>query len=101
MLKVTGYNNSVATPSSFESLILKQIDLSGIKTDFAWKSLILAQFSAEPLRGELIGFDTSHAMVELTAEVQFQFLTLKLNNRHNLKSWRCISSLAKTIQRDY
>ena len=62
MLKVAGYNNSVATTSGFESLILKQIDLSVIKTDFAWKSLILAQFSAEPLRGELFGFDTSHAI---------------------------------------
>ena len=62
MLKVAGYNNSVATPSTIESLILKQIDLSGINTDFAWKSLILAQFSAEPLRGELFGFDTSHAI---------------------------------------
>ena len=60
MLKVAGYNNSVATPSIFESIILKKIDLSGIKTDFVWKSLILAQFSAEPLRGELFGFDTSH-----------------------------------------
>ena len=92
MLKVAGYNNSVATPPS---IILKQIDLSGIKTDFAWKSLILAQFSPEPLRGELFGFD--FFMVELAAEVQFEFLTLKLNNRH----WRCISSLAKAIQRDY
>ena len=62
MLKVAGYNNSVATTSGFESLILKQIDLSVIKTDFAWKSLILAQFSAGPLRGELFGFDTSHAI---------------------------------------
>ena len=72
MLKVAENNNSVATTSGFESLILKQIDLSGIKNDFAWKSLILAQFSAEPLRGELFGFDKSHAiffMVELAAEV--------------------------------
>ena len=61
MLKVAGYNNSVVTLSTLESLILKQIDLSGIKTDFAWKSLILAQFSTNPLRGELFGFDTSHA----------------------------------------
>ena len=59
MLKVAGYSNSVATPPS---IILKQIDLSGIKTDFAWKSLILAQFSPEPLRAELFGFDTSHAI---------------------------------------
>ena len=62
MLKAAGYNNSVATPSIFESLILKQTDLSGIKTDFAWKSLIFAQFPAEPLRGELFGFDTSHVI---------------------------------------
>ena len=60
MLKGAGYNNSVATLSIFESLILKQIDLSGRKTDFAWKSLILAQFAVKPFRGELFGFDTSH-----------------------------------------
>ena len=52
--------------------------------------MILAQFSAAPRRDELFPFWYSprdFLMAELAVEVQFQFLTLKLNNQHNLKGW--------------
>ena len=57
--------------------------------DLAWKSSVPAQFSAQFFHGRPLG-----------SEVQFQFLTLKLNNRLNLEThWRYSSSLAKIIRR--
>ena len=66
--------------------------------------MILAQSLAEPRRGELFSFDTptrfSHGRAG--SEVQFQFLTVKLNNRHSHKThWRSLSSLEKAIRRDW
>ena len=67
--------------------------------------MILAQFLAEPRLGELLSFDTPHAIFSWSTWQWSPIsvtLTVKLNNQHSHKTrLRSLSSLEKAIRRDW